>query len=136
MKLQLEVITPEKVVYKEEVDEVIIPTENGQIAILPNHVGLVTKIIPGEMIVKSGKNEHLMAITGGFLEIANNQVSILAEYAIRAEDVEVAKAQDAQKRAENKMKEKASEHDFRIAEAELQKALLQLRVATKKKRHV
>ncbi|MCL4354096.1 ATP synthase F1 subunit epsilon [Patescibacteria group bacterium] len=134
MKLHLEVITPEKIVYKEEVDEVIIPTENGQIAILPNHVGLVTRVTPGEMIVKSGKNEHLMAITGGFLEVVDNKVSILAEYAIRAEDVEVAKAQEAQKRAENKIKEKATEHDFRVAEAELQKALLQLRVATKKKR--
>lgn len=134
MKLQLEVITPEKIVYKEEVDEVVVPTENGEIAILPHHVNLVTKIAPGEMMVKTGKTEHFMAITGGFLEVANNKVSILAEYAIRAEDVEVAKAQEAQKRAEHLMKEKSSEHDFRIAEAELQKALLQLRVATRKKR--
>ena len=65
MKLQLEVITPEKIVYKEEVDEVVVPTENGEIAILPHHVNLVTKIAPGEMMVKTGKTEHFMAITGG-----------------------------------------------------------------------
>lgn len=130
----LEVITPEKVVYKEEVDEVVVPTDNGQIAILPHHVNLVTRITPGEMIVKKGKTEQYVAITGGFLEVANNQISILAEYAVRAEDVEVAKAQEAQKRAEHLMKEKATDKDFRMAEAELQKALLQLKVATRKKR--
>ena len=99
MNLTLEIITPEKVVYKNEIDELVAPTVNGQIAILPNHVGLITKIIPGELIIRKANSQQAVAVTGGFLEVAKNHISILADYAIRAEDIEVAKAQEAQKRA-------------------------------------
>ena len=75
-----------------------------------------------------------MAITGGFLEVNNNNVSILVDYAIKAEDVEIARAQEAQKRAEKLMQEKATEKDFKVAQAELIKAVLELRVANKIKR--
>ncbi|HZJ18320.1 MAG TPA: ATP synthase F1 subunit epsilon [Patescibacteria group bacterium] len=136
MNLHIEIITPEKVVYKDDVSEIIVPTETGEIAILPDHVNLLTKVLPGEMIIKKGNHEHFIAITGGFLEIANNQVNILADYAVRAEDIEIARAQEAQKRAEHKIKEQSTDKDFRIAEAELQKALLQLKVANKRKRHI
>jgi len=132
MNLHLEIITPEKVVYKDDVDKIIVETENGQIAILSGHVNLLTKVIPGEMIIKKGNQEHFLAITGGFLEISNNSVSLLADYAIRAEDIEVAKIQEAQNRAERMIKEKVTEKEFRIAEAELQKALLQLHVASRR----
>jgi len=128
----LEIITPEKVVYKDDVDEIIIETENGQITILPEHVNLLTKVMPGEMTIKKGNQEHFLAITGGFLEISDNSVNLLADYAIRAEDIEVAKIEEAQKRAERMVKEKVTEKEFRIAEAELQKALLQLHVASKR----
>lgn len=136
MNLHVEIITPEKVIYKDDVSEIIVPTENGQITVLANHVNLLTKILPGEMIIKKGSQEHLLAITGGFLEIADNQAIILADYAVRAEDIEVANAEAAQKRAEHMLKEKATDKEFRIAEAELQKALLQLKVATKRKRRI
>jgi len=132
MKLLLEVITPEKIVFKDEVDEIVIDTINGQIAILPNHINLITKLVPGEMKIIKGKTEQVLAATGGFLEITNNSATILADYAVRAQDIEIARAQEAQKRAEHAMKEKATDKDFRMAEAELQKALLQLKVA---KRH-
>ena len=132
MNLHLEIITPEKVVYKDNVDEVIVETENGQISILPEHVNLLTRVMPGEMIIKKGNQEHFLAITGGFLEISDNSVNLLADYAIRAEDIEVAKIEEAQKRAERMVKEKVTEKEFRIAEAELQKALLQLHVASKR----
>jgi len=132
MNLHLEIITPEKVVYKDDVDKIIVETENGQIAILSGHVNLLTKVIPGEMIIKKDNQEHFLAITGGFLEISNNSVNLLADYAIRAEDIEVAKIQEAQNRAERMIKEKVTEKEFRIAEAELQKALLQLHVASRR----
>lgn len=134
MNLHVEIITPEKVVYKDDVSEIVVPTETGQITILPNHVNLLTKILPGEMLIKKGTQEHYLAITGGFLEISDNQVNILADYAVRAEDIELAKVQEAQKRAEHKIKEKTSNNEFRIAEAELQKAVLQLKIAGKRKR--
>ncbi|PIZ98735.1 MAG: ATP synthase F1 subunit epsilon, partial [Candidatus Levybacteria bacterium CG_4_10_14_0_2_um_filter_35_8] len=130
MNLHLEIITPEKIVYKDDVSEVTVKTDNGQISILPGHVNLLTKVLPCEMIVKKDNQEHFLAITGGFLEINNNNLNLLADYAIRAEDIEIAKIQEAQKKAENMMKDKASEKEFRVAEAELQKALLQLHVAS------
>lgn len=129
----LEIITPEKILLKEEIDEIIVPTVTGEIAILPNHVPLVTQIVEGELMVKKGAKLYSLAITGGFMQVLKNQVSILANFAIRAEDIEVAKVEEAKKRAEALMKEKATDRDFRIAEAELIKSIVQLRVATKYK---
>jgi F-type H+-transporting ATPase subunit epsilon len=133
MKLQLEIITPTKVVLSEEVDEVTIPTVDGEISILPNHVNLLSKIAAGEMVIRKGTKADLFAITGGFLEILNNHVNVLADYAIHADDIEVAKVQEAKDRAQKAMKEKISEEDFRVANAELAKALLQIKVAHKRK---
>lgn len=136
MNLLLEIITPEKVIYKDEVAEVVVPTINGEIAILPNHMNLLTKLNPGELIVKKGTNQQYLAITGGFLEVLNNKVSILAEYAVKAQDIEVARAMEAKKRAEKVMSEKSTNNELRIAQAEMIKAILELRVATKHKRRL
>ena len=133
MKLHLEIITPLKVVFKEDVDEIVAPTVNGEITILPSHVGLLTKIKPGELIVKKGANLHTIAITGGFVEISSNKVTILADFAVRSEDIEIEKAQEARKRAETILKEKLEERDFAKAEGELRRALLELKVAHKRK---
>jgi F-type H+-transporting ATPase subunit epsilon len=133
MKLLLEIITPTKVVVSEEVDELTIPTSAGEITILPNHVNLLSKVTPGEMIIKkNGKIDHF-AILGGFLEITNNKVNVLADYAIHADDIHIAKVEEAKERAQKAMKEKLTEEDFRVANAELSKSLLQLRVAKKRK---
>ena len=136
MNLLLEIITPEKVVYKDEVEEIVVPTINGEIAILPNHVGLLTQVTPGELIIKKGSSQQYLAITGGFLEVADNKISILADYAIKAQDIEIAKAQEAKKRAEKLMEEKTSDNDLKIAQGEMIKAILELKVATKHKRRV
>lgn len=136
MNLLLEIITPEKIVYKEEVDEVVVPTVQGEIAILPNHVNLLTQVTPGELIVKKGNTNHALAITGGFLEVNHNKISILADYAIRAQDIQVAMVTEAKKRAEKMMQEKTTGNEFKIAQGELIKAILELRVATKHKRRV
>ncbi len=133
MKLFLEIITPTKVVLSEEVDELTIPTAEGEISVLPNHVNLLTKITPGEMIIRKGNKSDLFAVTGGFLEISNNKVSLLADYAIHADDIEIAKVEEAKERAQKAMKEKLTEDDFRVANAELAKSLLQLKVARKRK---
>ena len=136
MNLTLEIITPEKVVYKDDVDEVVAPTINGEIAILPSHVDLLTQVSPGELIVKKGSSQQYLAITGGFLEVSDNKISILADYAIKAQDIEVARAQEAKRRAEKLMEEKTSENDLKIAQGEMIKAILELKVATKHKRRV
>lgn len=131
MNLILEIITPEKVVYKDEVSEIVAPTVDGEIAILPNHINLLTQINPGELIIKKGTNQQYLAITGGFLEVNNNKISILAEYAVKAQDIEVARAMEAKKRAEKVMSEKSTDHELRVAQAEMIKAILELKVATK-----
>ena len=133
MKLALDIITPIEVVLSEEVDEVTIPTTDGEISILPNHVNLLTKIAPGEMIIRKGTHTDLFAITGGFLEIASNHVNVLADYAIHAENIEIAKVEEAKERAQKAMKEKLTDDDFRVANAELTKSLLQLKVARKRR---
>ena len=134
MNLLLQIITPEKIVYSDEIDEIVVPAIDGEIAILPNHINLLTQIVPGELIVKKGISTQLIAITGGFLEINNNEINILADYAIKAQDVEAARAMEAKKRAEKIMSEKSTEKDFKIAQGELIKAILELRISTKYKR--
>ena len=136
MALVLKLITPTATVLSEEVDEITLPTVNGEISILPGHVDLLTKVVAGEMIIKKGSKTQGFAVFGGFLEVSKNQVNILADYAVRAEDIEVGKAKEASERAQKAMKEKVNEKDFRIANAELRKALLELKVATKHKRIV
>ena len=131
MDLQLEIITPNNVILKEVIDEVVVPTLSGEIAILANHAPLLTRVKEGELIIKKGTKTQYFAITGGFLEIQNNNVNILADYAVRAEDIEVGKVKEAEERARNAMKQKASGRDFAVAEAELRKAILELKVARK-----
>ena len=137
MTFNFEIISPQKVVYKEEVDEVIIPTTAGQITILPNHAALISEVSSGEIIVKKNGKQYYMAISGGFLDVNNNNVSILADYAVRSEEIEVAHAIEAQKRAERIMKqtsERTSQKDFALAEGELRRSLLELKVASRRRK--
>jgi F-type H+-transporting ATPase subunit epsilon len=134
--MHLDVVTPTKKVISEEVDEVIVPTAEGQVGILPHHVNMVSQVVPGEMIVKTKGKAQYLAITGGFLEVSNNTVSILSDYAVHAEDIDVEKAIAAKKRAEEMLKkgrENVSERDFVTAQSDVLKAGLQLHVATKRK---
>lgn len=134
MNLVFEIITPQKSVFKDTVDEVVVPTLDGELAILPNHVNLLTQISPGELIVKKGSDIQTLAVTGGFMEVNRNKVSILADHAIHSQDIEIARVEAAKKRAEKIMQEKTSEKDFKIAQGELLKAIVELRVAGKRKR--
>lgn len=133
MKLLLEIITPTKVILKEEVDEITLPTSSGEISILPNHVNLFTKIIPGEMVIRRGNKSDLFAISGGFLEIIKNHINILADHAIHAQDIEVAKVEEAKNRAEKAMKEKQTEKDYEELQDEIRRTVLELKVARRHK---
>lgn len=133
MDILLEIITPEKVVYSDKVNEVLVPTEKGQLGILPGHIGLFAKVVPGELIIKKSGSEQIVAITGGFLEVSKDKVSILADHAIRAENIEVAKAMEAKTRAEELMKQKESNENNAVLEAQLRRAILELKVANKLK---
>lgn len=132
-KLNLAVITPERTVFTDEVDMVVVPAIEGDIGVLSGHVPLFTKIKPGEIMIKKGNDESYLAVTGGFLEVLGDNVNILADYAIRAEEVEQAKAEEAKRRAEKLMEERRTKEEFAIAQAEFLKAVLELKIARKRK---
>ena len=136
MNLLLEIITPVKTVYKDEISEVVVPTVNGEITILPNHINLLTQVNPGELIIKKSGTAQYLAITGGFLEVADNKISILADYAVKAQDIQIAASTEAKKRAEKIMNEKATDNELRVAQGELIKAILELKIATKHRRRM
>lgn len=133
MTLSLEIITQEKVILKDDVDEIIVPTVTGQITILPKHISLLTNIAEGEVIIKKNNKEQSLVVTGGFLEVKGDKVTILADYAVRGEDIEITRAEAAKKRAEKLMEESTSKKDFVQAEAQLRRLLLELKVAQKRK---
>jgi len=132
--MQLDVVSPEGLVYQDTVDEVSLPTPNGEISILPHHVSLFTKMSDGIITVRKNAKESIIATVGGFVEIGDNTVVILTDHAIKAENIQIARSQEAIKRAEEVMKKKESDVDFIIAEKELQKSILELKVADKIKR--
>lgn len=134
-RLHLKIITPEKMAFEEEdIEAVSVPTSEGEITLLPHHIPLVARVVPGEIMVKKANHKNFLVITTGFLQIdANGQVVILADYAIRSEEIEIAKVNEAKKKAEETLKEKASTRDFAIAEAELRRTLLELKVAQRRR---
>lgn len=131
-KLHLEVITPQRIVLEADVDAVVVPAVEGEITVLPDHIPLFTRILPGEIKYIDGKSEHFMAVQEGFLEVQGGGVKILTNFAVRSEEVEVAKAEAAKKRAEEMLREKKGQADMAIAEGELRKAILQLKVARRR----
>lgn len=132
--LHLEIISPDGIIYSDEIDEVLLPAQNGQIAILPHHAPLFSKLTEGEVIIKKGGKENFIAIIGGFLEVQNNKAHIISDYAIRAESIEIAKAQEAKRRAQKILQEKKEYADFAIVENDLRKSILELKVAEKLRR--
>jgi len=133
VEINLLILSPEGTVYSGSVDEVMFPTVLGDIGVLPGHMPLFTKLKEGEIIVKKGAEETSIAITGGFLEITKDKVNVLADYAIRSQDIEVEKAEQAKKRAEEAL---SSEKSYTLAEKELKKSILELKIADKYRRKV
>ncbi len=130
----LEVVSPDGVSFSGAVDEVVLPTTTGEIAILPNHAPLFTKLAEGEATIKqSGKDIHL-AIFGGFVEVSKSKVTVLSDFAVRAESIEIGKIEEAKKRAEEILSGKIANEDFAMAEKELQKAIFSLKIAEKMRR--
>jgi F-type H+-transporting ATPase subunit epsilon len=129
MPIHLEIITAERVVLSDDVDQINAPTKDGRIGILPRHMPLLTILDAGELdIIKNGETTPF-AVTGGFMEVLPNRVTILADSADRADEIDEARAEAARKRAEELLAGQQSDRDIKIAEAELRKALVQLKVA-------
>lgn len=132
-QLELEVISPEGRVFKGAADAIVLPTAHGEITILPGHTPLFSKLGGGEVVVRQETGESSITISGGFLEILENKVNVLADYAIRSEQIEAQKATEAQRKAAEAMREKKDKRDFARAEKDLQKAVVELKVADKMK---
>ncbi len=133
--LKLDIVTAERVVYSEEVDEVIAPGAEGQLGILPHHAPLMTILTAGELVARRGGEEDSLAISGGFLEVRPDRVIVLADQAERAEEIDETRAEAAKRRAEERLRDRKKEGlDATRAETALRRAVARLSVAEKIKR--
>lgn len=122
--LLLEIVTPERKVYAQEVDIVIAKGTEGEMGILPNHIPLVTPLKIGPVIAKKGNSRELIAVNAGFMEVRKDKVVILAESAELQGDIDIDRARAAKERAEKRLAaSKQDEIDFRRAEIALQRAM-------------
>ena len=131
--LKLEIITPESIVYSEDVEMVTLPCVDGELGIYPHHVWLMTRLIPGEMVVDRGGHEELLAVGEGLIEITGARVTILTDLAINADKIDEAKVEEARRRAEARLKEKISDEEVASVNASLARSLAQLRVKRRRK---
>jgi len=134
--LHLQIITPEKTIFDDEVEQVSLPTTTGQITVLPHHVGLVTSIAPGELIFKKHQKETHLAAGFGFAQVGPDSVKVLVDLAAAEEEIEEKKIEEAKRQAEEalKMRHTLSEEEYATAAANLQKALIQLKIKRRNRR--
>ncbi len=135
MKFRLEIVTPERLVYSEDIDILTVPTVQGEISILAKHIPLVSIISPGEIRIKKDNEIEYMAITGGFVQVLPHKVIILADAAERAEEIDLERAMKARERAQKLMEEKrADKMTHAEAMAAFQRALVRLKVGQRKRK--
>jgi F-type H+-transporting ATPase subunit epsilon len=132
---RLSIVTAEREVFSDDVDEVIAPGVEGQLGILPHHAPLMTTLLPGELLVKQAGEEFYLAISGGFIEVRPDRVIVLADTAERVEEIDIARAEEAKRRAEARLAEQAEGVDMARAEAALRRSLVRLQVAQRRRRH-
>lgn len=132
--LHLQIVTPEKIVFDDDVDQVTLPTTTGEITVLPNHIPLITAIEPGELVYKKSQKYTRLAGGFGFAQISGQNAKVLVDLAAPEEELEEKAIEEAKKRAEEALKQKhlLSEEEYATAAATLQKALVQLKI---KRRH-
>lgn len=136
MPIRLEIVTGERLVYSDEVDGVIAPGVDGEMGILPHHAALMTMLQPGELVVTKGGQDVLMAVSGGFMEVLPHKVTILADTAERADEIDEARAEQARQRAQERLAEaeKNGSVNAQRAQAAMRRAVVRLKVAQKQKK--
>jgi len=136
-QIRCEIVTPERTVFDGDVDMVVAPGIQGQLGILPHHAPLMTALTYGELMLRrAGQEDEYVAIGGGFMEVGPDHVTILADSAERAEEIDEERAQEARLRAEEVMAQKQREDvDLARAEAALRRSMLRLKVAKRKRRY-
>ena len=126
--LQLEIVTPEAKIYSEAVDMVTLPGVEGEMGIYPMHVPLLTQVAPGEVVATKGGQDFHLAIGEGFVQVTGERVAIMTDMAIKAEDIDETRAEEARKRAEERLREKLSDEEMAVVNASLVNSLAQLKV--------
>ncbi len=131
-QLNVKIITPEKEIFNEAAEQINVPTLSGEIGILPQHMNLMTKIIPGQLTLKQKGKTHLLAAGDGLLQVCNDQVTILTDLAVWEDDIDAKAVEEAKKRAEQALEDKLSDEEYAETMAVIEKSLIQLKV---KRRH-
>ncbi len=131
--LRLEIVTPDAIVYSEDVDMVTLPSVEGELGILPEHVALMTQLTPGEIIVRRSGQDEFLAVGEGLVEVTGKRVSILTDMAVAADKIDEAKAEEARQRAEARLREKISAEEIASVNASLARSLAQLQVKRRRK---
>ena len=134
LTLKLEIVTPEAKTYSEDVEMVTLPGIEGEMGIFPNHVPLMTQVVAGGVTARKNGQDHFLAIGDGFVEITSDRVAILTDMAIRAENIDEAKAEEARSRAEARLAERIDDHEAAVVSASLARSLAQLQVK-RRQRH-
>jgi F-type H+-transporting ATPase subunit epsilon len=132
--IKLEIVTPEAKIYSEDVDMVTLPGIEGEMGIYPMHIPLMTQVVAGEVAARKGGQDYFLAVGDGFVEVTGDRVAILTDMAIRAENIDEAKAEEARKRAEARLSEKLSEEETATVQAALLNSLTQLNVKRRQRR--
>ena len=133
MPLQLEIVSPERRAFTDEVDMVIVPGIDGQLGILPHHARLISALGVGELRIKKGGTEQSMLISGGFVEVRPDKVIVMADLAEHSDEIDEAKAVEARKRAESELEQTKDPIDLARVRASLQTALMRERIATRRR---
>jgi F-type H+-transporting ATPase subunit epsilon len=126
--LRLEIVTPDAKAFSEDVEMVTLPGAEGEMGIYPQHVPVLTQIVSGEVVVRKGGRDYFLAVGEGFVEITGERVAIMADMAIRAENIDEAKAEEARRRAEARLAEHVDDEQSAIVSAALAHSVAQLKV--------
>jgi F-type H+-transporting ATPase subunit epsilon len=130
-KLTLEIVTPDRALISVQVDEVVLPGSEGYFGVLPGHSPLLASLQVGELWYRIGQDKYYLAVAFGFAEVLPDHVTVLARIAEKAEDIDVARAEAAKKRAEERVAHPPPDIDFERARVALMKALIRLQVASR-----
>jgi len=130
--LKLEIVTPDAVTFSEEVEMVTLPGAEGEMGIYPQHVPLLTQVLPGEVVVRKDGRDRFLAIGEGFVEITGERVAVMTDMAILAENIDEAKAEEARRRAEARLAEHIDDEESAVVSAALSHSLAQLKVKRRK----
>jgi F-type H+-transporting ATPase subunit epsilon len=134
--LALEIVTPDRAIVSQQVDEVELPGADGYFGVLPGHTPLLASLQVGEMWYRTGQERHYLAIAFGFAEVLPDRVTVLAQIAERAQEIDIARAEEAKKRAEERVSHPQADMDFERARIALIKALTRLQVASRARTRV